>query len=152
MGYSRKNPNRGRGLRIYFFENPHGIFHFFTLPLKIPDKKLNPWIFHEIVLDPLEIPRPKTRTLGNYTSFFLVTLGNSALFLIHPWKFHMLFLWYPWKFHILNPPVWIFPRIAQCPINFSLNMLGTGLLYLLDIVMNSSFISVHHLVCHLDLN
>ena len=32
---------------------------------------------------------------------------------------------------------------------FSLNLLGTGLLY---IMMNSSFMSVHHLVCHLDLN
>ena len=30
-------------LRIYFFEKLSGIFHFFTLPLKIPDKtKLNP--------------------------------------------------------------------------------------------------------------
>ena len=36
LGYPRKNPNRG--LRIYFFGNPHGIFHFFTLPLKIPEK------------------------------------------------------------------------------------------------------------------
>ena len=48
------------GLRIYFFENP-GVFHFFTLTLEIPDKiRLNPWIFHGIVLDPLEIPIPKT--------------------------------------------------------------------------------------------
>ena len=38
------------------------------------------------------------------------------------------------------------------PINFSLNLLGTGLLYLLDILMNSTFMSVHHLVYHLDLN
>ena len=37
----------------------------------------------------------------------------------------------------------------KCSINFSLNLLGTGLLYLLDIMMNSS---LHHLVCHLDLN
>ena len=33
------------------------------------------------VLDPLEIPRPKTETPG-----------NSAAFLINPWKFYMLFL------------------------------------------------------------
>ena len=82
-------------LRIYFFENPPGIFHFFTLPLEILDKtKLNPWIFHKIVLDPLEIPRPKTKTPGNSTHiiYFLVTLGNSTLFLINHWKFHMLFL------------------------------------------------------------
>ena len=32
-----------RGLRIYFFENPPGIFHFVTLPLEIPGKtKHNP--------------------------------------------------------------------------------------------------------------
>ena len=96
MGYSRKNPNKvgGGGLRIYFFEKNPGIFHFFTLPLEIPDKtKLTPWIFHKIVLDLLEIPRPKTKTLGNSTLFFLG----------HPWKFHMLFLWYSSKFYILNP-------------------------------------------------
>ena len=81
----------GRVLRIYFFEPPpphpphpprrhthpltptlptppHGISHFFILPLEIPDKaKVNPWIFYKIVLDiswkfqslierPLEIP------------------------------------------------------------------------------------------------
>ena len=69
-------------MRIYFFEKLPGIFHFFTLPLKIPDKtKLNPWIFHKIVLDPLETPKPKTKTPENSTSF-----------LINPWKFHMLFL------------------------------------------------------------
>ena len=73
----------GGGLRIYFFEKNPGIFHFFTLPLEIPDKtKLTPWIFHKIVLDLLEIPRPKTKTLGNSTLFFLG----------HSWKFHMLFL------------------------------------------------------------
>ena len=37
----------------------------------------------------------------------------------------------------------------KCPIIFPVNLLGTGLLY---IMMNSSFMSVHHLVCHLDLN
>ena len=41
--------------------------------LEIPDRKLNPWIFHKIVLDTLEIPRPKTKTpgAGNSTLFFL---------------------------------------------------------------------------------
>ena len=38
------------------------------------------------------------------------------------------------------------------PINFFLNLLGTGFLYLLDIMMNSSVMSVQHLFCHLDLN
>ena len=75
---------QGKGVRIYFCENSPGIFHFFTLPLEIPDKtKLNPWIFHKIVLDPLEIPRPKTKTPRNFTF--------SLFFLGHPWKFHFVF-------------------------------------------------------------
>ena len=46
------------------FGKPPGSFHFFILPLEIPDKtELNPWILHKIVLDPLEIPSPKQRTL-----------------------------------------------------------------------------------------
>ena len=39
----------------------------------------NTGIFHKIVLDPLKIPRPKTKTPGNSTSV-----------LINTWKFHML--------------------------------------------------------------
>ena len=46
-------------MRIYFFENPPGFFHFLTLPLEIPDKaKLKPRIFYKIVLEPLKNPRP----------------------------------------------------------------------------------------------
>ena len=42
MTYSRKNSNRGGGVEDILF-CPPGIFHFFTLPLEIPDKtKLNP--------------------------------------------------------------------------------------------------------------
>ena len=81
MGYSRKNPNRveGGGGVEDLFEIPPGIFHFFTLPLEVPDKtKINHWIFHKVMLDPLEIPRPKTKTPGNSTLFFLD----------HPWKFY----------------------------------------------------------------
>ena len=53
-------------------------FIFFTLPLEIPDKTmLNSWIFCKIVLDSLEILRPKRKTPGNSTLFFLG----------HPWKF-----------------------------------------------------------------
>ena len=52
----QKISKQGGGLRIYFFDKPPGIFHFFTLPLEIPDKtKLNPWIFHKIVIDSLDI-------------------------------------------------------------------------------------------------
>ena len=44
-----------------------------TLPLEIPDKtKLNPWKFHKIVLDHLEILRPKTKTPGNPALFDFV--------------------------------------------------------------------------------
>ena len=102
-------------LRIYFSENHPGIsFFFFTLLLRIPDKtKLNPLMFHKILLDPLEIPRPKAKTWEILNYFFLVTLGNSTSFLIKPWKFHMLFLWYSWKFHIMGPPICTFSGIAH---------------------------------------
>ena len=57
------------------------------------------------VTTPSEILRPKTKTHGNSTWFFLDHPGNSILqtmlFLIKPGKFHQLFLQYPWKFHIL---------------------------------------------------
>ena len=75
-----------RGLRIHFFEPPLPLapwnFSFFYFTTQIPDKtRLKPWIFHKIVLDPLEIPRPKIKTPGNSTLFFLG----------HPWKFHFVF-------------------------------------------------------------
>ena len=93
LGYFKKIQTGG--FEDILFWKTHRNFSFFTLPLEFPDKtKLNPWIFHKIVLYPLEIPH----------YFFLVTLENSTSFLINTWKFHVLFLWYPWKFHILNPP------------------------------------------------
>ena len=103
-GYSRKKTNRGgKGVEDILFWKPPGIFHFFILPLEIPEKtKLQPWKFHKIVLDSL---------------FFLVTLWNSTSFLINPWKFRSLFIWYPWKFHILNP---------ACLVLFWSFELGTG--------------------------
>ena len=96
LSYSRNKSKReggglGVGLGYTFFENPPGIFHFFTLPLEISDKtKLSPWIFHRIVLEPLETPRPKTQTPGFSTLFFLWP-PLDILFLINPCKFHMLF-------------------------------------------------------------
>ena len=77
-----------RELRIHFFKTPPEIFHFFTLSLEIPDKtKLDTWIFHRIVLDPLEIPRPKNVPL-DFTHYFhpleillfLLTPGNSTCY------------------------------------------------------------------------
>ena len=45
---------------------------------------------------------------------------------------------------------WLYFAAYKMPHHFfSLNLLGTVLLY---IMINSSFMSVHHLVCHLDLN
>ena len=44
-------------------------------------KKRNPWIFHKIVFDHLELPRPKTKTSRNSTLFFLG----------HPSKFSFAF-------------------------------------------------------------
>ena len=94
LSYSRKKKTNRGGWGYTFLKTPPGIFYLFTWLLKFLDKKLNPWIFHKIALNPWEIPH----------YFFLVTLGNSTLFLIDPWKSHMLFLWYPGKFHILTPP------------------------------------------------
>ena len=41
---------------------------------------------------PLEIPRSKSKTHENSTSFPLSTPGNSTSFLIDPWNFHIFFL------------------------------------------------------------
>ena len=76
-GLFQKKPKQG-GLQIFFFFWTVG---FLKKLLEIPDKKFNPQIFYEIVLNPLEIPRPKTKTLGNSTLFFLG----------HTWKFRFVF-------------------------------------------------------------
>ena len=50
----------------------NGLFQFFPLPLGIPGKtRLHPQKLHIIVLHPSEILRPKTKTPGNSTKFFL---------------------------------------------------------------------------------
>ena len=69
------------GVEDILFWKTSGIFPFLNFTPEVPDKtKLNPRIFQEIALDPLEIPRPKTKTPG-----------NSTFFLGHPWKFHFVF-------------------------------------------------------------
>ena len=78
--YTRKKTKHKHGeLRTYFFVNPTGIVHFFTLPLGNA---------HKFLSDPLEIPRPKTSeyVLEILHYFFLVTLGNSSSFSVNPWK------------------------------------------------------------------
>ena len=64
---------------------PPRIFHFFTLTLhlEILDKtKHSTPGYYKIMLDPLEIRRPKTETPRNSTLFFLSRL----------WKFHFVFI------------------------------------------------------------
>ena len=111
MGYSRKKTHGGRverdgrgkgGIEYILFQKSPGIFRLFTLPLEIRDKKrLHSQKLHKIMLYPLEVLRPKTKTPG-----------NSMLFLISQRKIHLLFLQYPWKFHILNP-LFVFSGIVQ---------------------------------------
>ena len=83
MGYSRK---KNRGIQDILFENPLEFFvHLLYLPLEILHiiQSSTPGnCAKKIELHPLEIPRPKTKTPGNSTSFFLG----------HLWKSYMLFL------------------------------------------------------------
>ena len=73
--FQKKKKTGGRGLRFrtYFFENPPGIFLFFLLyPWKFQTKQSStPRNSTKFLLDPLEIPGSKTKTLGP---------GNSTLF------------------------------------------------------------------------
>ena len=108
MGYSRKNTNRG-GWGYTLLKNSMEFFIFLTLPLEIPDKtKLNHWIFHKIVLDLLEISRPKTKTPGNSTLFFLLTLGNSISFLINPLEIPLAISLMPLEIPYLQPHLFAF--------------------------------------------
>ena len=138
MGYSKKNSNRG-GWRYTFVKIPLEVLIFYsttgnsrqnnTQPLDIPQN----CAYQIKLIDLLEIPRPKAKTYGNSTLFFLVALGNSTSFLINPYNFHMLFLWYPWKFHILKPSLSsarIFSGIAQL-----LLILHLALFYYLSIII-----------------
>ena len=118
---SKQVGGRG-GVRIHFFEKPLLEFFIFLLyPGNSRQNHAQPWIVHKIVLHPLDIPRPKTKTPLAVWKFHITFswfshIGNSTSFLINSWKFHVLFLWYPWKIHILNPRVWIFFGIAQWPL------------------------------------
>ena len=62
---------KNRGIEdTLFLKTP--VEYFIFLPMKIPEKtKLHPWKFYKIVLDPLKFPRPKTKSPGNSTLFFL---------------------------------------------------------------------------------
>ena len=53
VGLFQRKKKQTEELRVYLFENPPGIFHFFTLLLEITDKtKLHPWKFHKNMLRP----------------------------------------------------------------------------------------------------
>ena len=84
MLHVNRKTNKGREVEDILFWDPPGIFHFFTLPLKIQDKtKLHLWKLHKIVLDALQIPRRNQDSLNVH-----------IIFLVHPWSVK-LFLWYP---------------------------------------------------------
>ena len=95
--------------RTFLWKNLR-MYRFVTLRLEIPEKKvIHPRIFCKIVIHSffgLKISRPKAKTHGNSTWFFLdqlITPRNSTSFLIDPWNFLMLFLKYPCNLHVLDP-------------------------------------------------
>ena len=107
LGYSRKKSKQGQSSRTggHFWKNTE-IFGFVTLPLEIVnsrEKRVHPRKFCKIVVHSffgLEFSRPKAKTHGNSTWFFLdqlITPRNSTSFLIDPWNFLMLF-------HFFNIP------------------------------------------------
>ena len=100
----KKKKTGWRVLRIYFSENPPGIFRFVTTkfwrkfsPLAGNSAKLcdTPWIFQHQKPRPIKIPH----------DLFLNTPGNSISLLIGAWgNLHiMLFIQYPWKFMPSTP-------------------------------------------------
>lgn len=65
----RNQKGMGRGWwKDIFFENPPGGSRLLTLAMEFPDEtKLHPWKFCKVVLYPLEISMPKTKTRGSST-------------------------------------------------------------------------------------
>ena len=84
---SRRNEKKSNE-DSYTFLNLPGIFHFFfTLPLEIPYKKLNRWIFHKLCQIPWQFQGQKQRPLEIPQYFFLVTPGNSISSILPVWIF-----------------------------------------------------------------
>ena len=78
----KKKKQRGGAVEDILFQNPPGIFHFFTLPLEIPGKsKLHPWKLHKTLL---------------HLTWKLQDSKYQDL-----WKLHIIFFLIPWKFHII---------------------------------------------------
>ena len=101
MGYFReKNKCVGDWVEyILFWKIPvEFLDRLFISPLEILDRtKLHPSATRNSTrlcyTHPSEILRPKTKTSGYFTWFFLD----------HPWKFHLLFLQYPYENSISSP-------------------------------------------------
>ena len=97
--------------------------------------KLHPGKFCKIVLQPLEIPRPRIKTYGNSTWFLLD----------HPWKFHFFLNWpleflhalssiLSWKFDVLNPCSTLYDKWL---LGYSRNiwvLIFSGIVQLLDAI------------------
>ena len=79
---TNRRGGRGGRLRRDIFDTPWNFFFTLTLPLEIPDKtKHSTPGYYKIMLDPLEIPRPKTETPP----------GNSAVFSWSPLEIPLCF-------------------------------------------------------------
>ena len=72
-GLFQKKIQTGRGLRIYFSENPARIFRFVILPLQIPEKQAFSTENSAKFCDTLEIPSSKTKIHRNLHMNFLWT-------------------------------------------------------------------------------
>ena len=81
--FQKKNQTGGvEDILETYLNLPLEFFIFLLYPWKFWTKQSStPWKFNKFVLGPMEIPRPKTKTPGNSTLFFLG----------HPWKFHFVF-------------------------------------------------------------
>lgn len=113
--FQKRNKQGGRGgggaESILFWKNLWGISRFLTIPQEIPGKiKLHSWKSCQTVLHSLEIRKPKIKTTGNPTRFFLNDPWQ-LYFLIKPSKFCMLFLQYSWI--SCHPTVWFSSRITK---------------------------------------
>ena len=110
IGYSRRKNatewwGREEGVRIHlFWKKSWNCLGFSLYLLEISSKtKLHLWKFGKIVyVNPSEMPRPKTKTSGNFTWIFLGLPWLFHIVLINSWKCCMLFLEFPWKFYILK--------------------------------------------------
>ena len=121
LGYSRKNPNGVQAFLKPLLPSWSFSFFYFTPGNSRQNKAVQPFIPQNCgKLDPLPFGNSKATNkdpLETPNYFILVTLRNYTALLRNPCKFHKLPLLIPLLREIpypqLNPPVWIFSRIAQ---------------------------------------